>query len=102
MKKIALFQILLITLLSCTSLKDAGKILKNEKVKTTDEFLVKKKNPLQLPPNFDEVPEPDTISNIEKNDTDEIKKILKVPSEKKDKKKDSSSIEKSILREIQK
>tara|TARA_B100000900_G_C20524338_1_gene693542 strand:+ start:765 stop:1073 length:309 start_codon:yes stop_codon:yes gene_type:complete len=102
MKKIYFLLIVLFTLFSCGGLKDAGKVLKNEKVRTTDEFLVKKKNPLQLPPNFDEVPEPDTISNNEKNDTEEIKKILKVPSEKKNKKQGSSSIEKSILREIQK
>jgi hypothetical protein len=101
MKKIFLF-VFLSTLLSCQGFKDAGKVLKGEKVRTTDEFLVKKKNPLQLPPNFDEVPEPDTINQDNKNEEGDIKKILKVPSQKKVNSKKSSSIEKSILREIQK
>jgi len=101
MKKIFLF-IFLSTLLSCQGFKDAGKVLKGEKVRTTDEFLVKKKNPLQLPPNFDEVPEPDTINQDNKNEEGDIKKILKVPSQEKVNSKKSSSIEKSILREIQK
>jgi len=101
MKKIFLF-IFLSTLLSCQGLKDAGKVLKGEKVRTTDEFLVKKKNPLQLPPNFDKVPEPDTINQDNKNEEGDIKKILKVPSQEKVNSKKSSSIEKSILREIQK
>ena len=101
MKKIFLL-IILSTLLSCQGFKDAGKVLKGEKVRTTDEFLVKKKNPLQLPPNFDEVPEPDTINQDNKNEEGDIKKILKVPSQEKVNSKKSSSIEKSILREIQK
>ena len=101
MKKIFLF-VFLSTLLSCQGFKDAGKVLKGEKVRTTDEFLVKKKNPLQLPPNFDEVPEPDTINQDNKNEEGDIKKILKVPSQEKVNSKKSSSIEKSILREIQK
>ena len=101
MKKIFLL-VFLFTLLSCQGLKDAGKVLKGEKVKTTDEFLVKKKNPLQLPPNFDEVPEPDSINQDDKNDEGNIKKILKVPTQEKINSKKKSSIEKSILREIQK
>ena len=101
MKKIFLI-LFLFTLLSCQGLKDAGKVLKGEKVKTADEFLVKKKNPLQLPPNFDEVPEPDSINQDDKNDEGNIKKILKVPTQEKINGKKKSSIEKSILREIQK
>ena len=45
---------------SCQSFDEASKVLKNEKVKTTDEFLVKKKDPLVLPPDYEKVPEPFT------------------------------------------
>ena len=31
---------------------DARKVLRNEKIKTTDEFLVKKREPLVLPPDY--------------------------------------------------
>ena len=48
MKKINFLLIILITLVSCGSVEEAGKVLRNEKIKTTDEFLVKKRKPLIL------------------------------------------------------
>ena len=60
--------ILLITFLlftSCASLEDAGKVLRNEKIKTTDEFLVEKRDPLVFPPDFDKIPEPGTKEKIQ-------------------------------------
>ena len=54
-----LFILLLFSILiSCSSLKEADKVLRNEKIRTTDEFLVKKRDPLIYPPNYEEVPEP--------------------------------------------
>ena len=44
MKKITLVALTLLILNSCGCLKEAGKVKKNEKTKTTDEFFVKKKN----------------------------------------------------------
>ena len=43
MKKIIFLLSSLIFIISCSGIKDAGKILRNEKEVTTDEFLVKKK-----------------------------------------------------------
>ena len=43
-------------------MEEAGKVLKNEKISTTDEFLVKKRQPLILPPDYDKIPEPNTIN----------------------------------------
>ena len=43
------------------SFKEAGKMLRNEKIITTDEFLVEKKQPLVLPPNYEKIPEPGSI-----------------------------------------
>ncbi len=57
-------KILLITFflfVSCGGLKEAGSVLRNEKIKNTDEFLVKKRNPLVLPPNYEKIPEPGSI-----------------------------------------
>ena len=42
MKKINFLLGIIFLLTSCGSLKDAGKVLRNEKVRTTDEFLVEK------------------------------------------------------------
>ena len=101
MKNINILLIVLTFLVSCGSLKEAGKVLRNEKTNTTDEFLVKKKQPLVLPPEFDKIPEPGSIKNRNINEKEKIKKILKAPKEN-IKGKNSSNIEKSIIEKIQK
>ena len=101
MRKINLLIILSFILASCGSLKEAGKMLRNEKIITTDEFLVEKKQPLVLPPNYEKIPEPGSIKARQLNDEDKIKKLLKAPKEDVIKNK-SSSIEDSILNKIRK
>lgn len=81
---------------------DVGKALRNEKIKTTDEFLVKKKGPLVLPPDYERIPAPDTIVRDNDNEKNKIKKILKAPTQEKKIDNNSTSIEKSILEKIRK
>ena len=102
MKKIFFLLIITLGLVSCSGLKDAGKVFRNEKTTTTDEFLVKKRNPLILPPNFEKIPEPGTLSNKNINEEDNIKKILKATNDEKIQKNKSSSVENSILNKIRK
>ena len=64
-QKIIIF--LLLVFLVCESFKTAGKVLRNEKISNTDEFLVQKKTPLIEPPNLDEIPIPDSIKKQSKN-----------------------------------
>ncbi len=101
MKNLNLILIISFLTFSCSSLQDAGSVLRNEKVKTTDEFLVKKKEPLVLPPNYEKIPEPGSINQKKDNEEDKIKKILRAPKTK-DMSKKSSSVEQSILNEIRK
>jgi hypothetical protein len=101
MTKILLTFFIVLTFASCSSFKEAGKVLKNEKISSSDEFLVKKKQPLMLPPNYEKIPEPQTAYEEEEDDGKNIKKILKVPKEKISNNK-SSSVEKSILDRIRK
>tara|TARA_Y200000002_G_scaffold378590_1_gene386255 strand:- start:925 stop:1230 length:306 start_codon:yes stop_codon:yes gene_type:complete len=101
MRNINLLLIASFLLFSCGGIKDAGKVLRNEKVKSTDEFLVKKKDPLVLPPNFDEIPEPNsTTKNIDEKN--KIKKILKTPKESKINQNKTSAIEGVILDKMKK
>ena len=100
-KKIYFINILLISLTACSGFKEAGKVLRNEKIRTTDEFLVKKRNPLVLPPNYEEVLKPGEILKKKQDQEDNIKKLLK-NVETKDDKKPPSSIENSILNKIKK
>lgn len=97
--------ILLITfflLISCASLDDAGKVLRNEKIKTTDEFLVEKRDPLVFPPDFDKIPEPGTKEKIQTSEEERIKKILKANEQKNVSNSNPSSVEDSILNKIRK
>ncbi len=102
MKNIYILIISIFLLSSCGGLKDAGKVLRNEKVTTTDEFLVKKKRPLVLPPDYQKLPVPGEIKNKEFSEEEKIKSILKVPSQVKNNTNKSSSVEKSILDKIRK
>ena len=101
MKNINFLLIILITLVSCGSVEEAGKVLRNEKIKTTDEFLVKKRKPLVLPPDYNEIPEPGTKTENKINENEKIKKMLK-STDKNNIKNDSSSTEQSILNKIRK
>tara|TARA_B100000963_G_C22394013_1_gene565795 strand:- start:418 stop:723 length:306 start_codon:yes stop_codon:yes gene_type:complete len=100
MKNFFIINLLFITLYSCGGFEDAGKVLRNEKTKNTDEFLVKKKDPLILPPDYDKIPTPDSkIKNID--DKRKLKNILKAPREEIIKSTDKSkSLEKKILEKI--
>ena len=102
MKNINLLLIVFFLIVSCSSLSDAKKVLKNQKVRTTDEFLVKKRNPLELPPNFEEVLKPGTKFEKKENDDEKIKKILNVPKTENTIKNKSKSTEESILKRIRK
>jgi len=99
--KIPIFFLILITFLnSCNTMSDAGKAIRNEKINTTDEFLVKKRQPLSLPPDYDLLPKPKS-KNIIKNNSEDINEILKIPKGEV-KKKGSSSVEQSIINQIRK
>ena len=65
MKYLSYLLIILFTQISCSGFKEVGKVLRNEKTNTTDEFLVKKE-PLIMPPDLDKVPEPGTIKDKKK------------------------------------
>ncbi len=96
--KIYILTIITFFLYSCGG-SEVGKILRNEKTNTTDEFLVKKKEPLILPPDFKEIPKPGSIKDSTVEDEDQkIKKIIKVPVQNEREK--SSSTEESIIDRI--
>jgi hypothetical protein len=102
MKIIFLYIILLSFLASCSGFNDAAKVLRNEKKKSTDEFLVKKRDPLILPPDYKNVPKPDTLENSKYEKKNKLKKMLKVPSKTNTNNTKASSIEDKILRNIKK
>ena len=89
----------------CQSLKDG--LEGNKKSKNAEEFLINKKNPLVLPPDFTKLPVPqnekDEISSVDDFD---LEKILKKSSNDIKKKSEATnsqkSLEKSIIEKINK
>ena len=67
MKKLNFLLLTLFLTVSCGTIKEAGKVMRNEKIQTTDEFLVKKRDPLVLPPNYEEMPQPRSSNKKKEN-----------------------------------
>ncbi len=103
-KKLLLF-ILIISLNSCQSVKDA---LSGKKYESSDEFLVIKKNPLVLPPDFGRLPEPEDTVKMSREESveteiDDILSSIKpeeIPEGKVESLSENSSTEKFILEQI--
>tara|TARA_B100000925_G_C21656818_1_gene323899 strand:+ start:56 stop:382 length:327 start_codon:yes stop_codon:yes gene_type:complete len=58
---------------SCGTIKEGFSMQKKD---NTDEFLVEKKNPLKLPPDFDELPKPSEDKLNENQTKDELEKLI--------------------------
>ena len=99
MKLIKIFTTIIFCVFFISGCSSEKKTLSGKKKNNTDEFLVKKKNPLVLPPNFNDLPKPET-PNIKKNDQDtnlDFSGVLKdSKSKKKENKKTNNNLEKSI------
>ena len=86
---------------SCAGTWDSVKRgLTGTKQKSTDEFLVRKKDPLILPPDFDSLPTPADRTEAMK-EISNFEKTLKTSSTKSTSS-DASSAEESILQQIRK
>jgi len=89
--------VIFVTFISgCSSIKDT--LTGVTKQKNTDEFLVKKKDPLVLPPNFNDLPKPQTQKNSENNGEESVdfSNILNESENKKEIIKNEGSLERSI------
>ena len=99
-KNIYLFLIIFL-LNSCSGTFDSVKRgMTGQKQKSSDEFLVQKKDPLILPPDFDSLPEPEN-SSVKEEDISNFEKTLNENLPKEDISTSASSTEESILKKIQ-
>ena len=99
MKKIRIFiifNLMLALLASCGTIKEGFSMQKKD---NSDEFLVEKKSPLLMPPNFNELPIPKSESILENNQNDEIKKLI-TKSDNKSSNSDSMINNKSTFEEL--
>ncbi len=75
--KIVLLFVSVLFLTNCGEVKDA--LQGQKRSEQSDEFLVKKKNPLQMPPDINKLPKPGQVTEINDNDENSgVKKLLKI------------------------
>ena len=65
--------IIVLFVVSCGTLKEG---FSSQKKNNSDEFLVKKKSPLVMPPSFEELPIPSNQKITEENQTNSIKFLI--------------------------
>tara|TARA_Y100000591_G_scaffold316828_1_gene325831 strand:- start:1601 stop:1891 length:291 start_codon:yes stop_codon:yes gene_type:complete len=91
------FILLLFILTSCGTFQEAGKAMRNEKTRTTDEFLIEKRGPLSTPPKMGELPKPNANGQDDRENQGVLGSIKeKTISEEK------SELENILLEEIRK
>ncbi len=101
MKKLK-FIIFIFTLMlffqSCSTIKEG---FSSQKKNSTDEFLVEKKSPLVMPPEFNKLPEPKTLNIKESKNEQKIKELISNKSTSTDNSiSQNENLENSILKKI--
>ena len=106
MKKIKILIIIIIPVIflnACGTVKDG---FRSQKKDSVDEFLVEKKSPLVIPPDFDEIPIPNENQNTKKNESTDIKSLISNNENSSDEtlgnSNENTSFENSILKKIKK
>ena len=99
-KKLILLSFIYI-LSSCGTLKEG---FKNQKKNNNDEFLVEKKSPLIMPPEYNELPLPNSESNQALSEENSIKKLItneeKTTNTSNANSSESTGLEESLLKKI--
>ena len=99
--KLFIFFQLILFLYSCSTLKE-GFI--NQKKSSSDEFLVEKKSPLVMPPDYNDLPVPDQNNKTAETNENKIKDLVSKNNienaEMSKAEDDNSKIEQTILKKI--
>ena len=95
--KIILIFLIFIGISGCGNFRDA---VTGQTKKTTDEFLIKKKDPLILPPDYDTLPIPKSKKSKESNSS--LESAISTANNSNTTSEVSSSLENMILKELRK
>ena len=101
MKKIRSILFLLIVLFTFQSCQTVKEGFTSQKKKSTDEFLVEKKSPLVMPPEFNELPLPKISENVEENVSENnIEKLISNNNSSESSEVQDKNFENSIIEKI--
>ena len=99
--KILIFFQLILFLYSCSTIKEG---FTNQKKSSSDEFLVEKKSPLVMPPDYNDLPVPDQNNEAAETNENKIKDLVtknnNENAEMNNAEDGNSNIEQSILKKI--
>jgi hypothetical protein len=105
MNKLIIFGIAILMLTSCNTVRKA---FDSERKNSSEEFLVEKKSPLSMPPDFDELPVPQNTNkeNDDLNQYNEIESLIEktdknISKSEKEVQSSEGDFESSILEKIQ-
>ena len=99
--------VILIFFLATTSCQSVKSALGGDKMDNSDEFLVEKKNPLVMPPDYSALPEPNLLeeNNLEEDPSKDVEKLVLSIEEtlkNQDNTPSDNSIEEFVLKKINK
>ena len=100
MKKFNLLFILGIALIILSGCNTVKKGFKNPKKNSSDEFLVEKKSPLVMPPEFNELPIPNQNKDTSQKQENNIKNLISDNNGNNDQEVSNNDLEGSILSKI--
>jgi len=100
MKKFNLLFILGIALIILSGCNTVKKGFKNPKKNSSDEFLVEKKSPLVMPPEFNELPIPNQNEDTSQKQENNIKNLISDNNGNTNQEASNSDLEGSILSKI--
>ena len=100
MKKFNLLFFLGIALIILSGCNTAKKAFQNPKKNSSDEFLVEKKSPLVMPPEFNELPIPNHNEDNSQKQENNIKNLISDNNGNTDQEASNSDLEGSILSKI--
>ena len=107
MKKIRILLLFLISIIFLNACSTVSEGFRSQKKNSIDEFMVEKKSPLVMPPDFDELPQPNQNNQdiLEKKESD-IKSLISnnenSTNESQNNSNQNTSFENSILEKIKK
>jgi len=104
MNKVYIILLIFLSSFLLTNCKTVKKGFSLDNKNKTEEFLVEKKSPLVIPPDFEQMPPPTTSSSQDQDDENELESIIKSASNSSDGTEllieQNKNLEKSILEKI--
>ena len=94
-----LFICIFFILLSCSTVKEG---FQNNKKNNSDEFLVEKKSPLVMPPDFDKLPIPSTNNENEEFTQNSLKEMIQKNNKSSTSSNASKNFQESLIDKIKK